>query len=152
MMAVQTFETTVQKDERGRVFINLPVTAQAAWGKAVRYVKGTLNGVEYRASIGVQHEQYFMPLNKDLRKAAALNVGEAVKVTMEPDEAQVKAMPEGFEQALSDVPEAEQFFQMLTAFQRNTYLEWIGEAKKAETRSSRIDESVRLLKAGQKQR
>jgi hypothetical protein len=151
-MSAQQFETTVQKDERGRVFINLPFTAQAVWGKAVRYVKGSLNGVEFRASIGVQHGQYFMPLNKDLQKAAVLTVGDAVKVTMEPDEAQIKDMPEDFAQALNKTPDAEQFFQSLTVFQKNTYLEWVSEAKKVETRTSRIEESVRLLKIGQKQR
>ena len=63
-MALQTFETTVQKDERGRVFINLPFTAQAVWGQAVRYVKGTLNGVEFHGSIGVQQRAVFHALEQ----------------------------------------------------------------------------------------
>jgi len=151
-MTLQTFETTIEKDERGRVFINLPFTAHAAWGQAVRYVKGTLNGVEFHGSIGVHHGQYFMPLNKDLQKSAALSVGDRLTVTMEPDEAQVEAMPEDFEQALKGAADAGQFYETLTAFQRNTYLKWIGEAKKAETRMSRIEESVRLLQSGQKQK
>ncbi|MBI1257729.1 MAG: DUF1905 domain-containing protein [Chloroflexi bacterium] len=149
-MALQTFETTVQK-EGTRVFINLPFTPQAAWGQAVRYVKGTLNGVEFHGSIAVRHGPCFMPLNKDLQKAASLSVGDILTVTMEPDEAQVESMPEGFAQALSAAPEAARFYETLTAFQRNTYLKWISGAKKAETQAARIEESVRLLKSGQKQ-
>ena len=88
-MAIQQFETTVQK-EGTRVFINLPFTPQAAWGQSVRYVKGTLNGVEFHASIAVRHGPCFMPLNKDLQKSASLSVGDTLTVTMEPDEAQVE--------------------------------------------------------------
>ena len=80
----------MQKDEPGWVCINLPFTARAAWGQSVRYVKGTLNGVAFHGSIGVQHGQYFMPLNKDLQKAASLEVGDSLTVTMEPDQAQIK--------------------------------------------------------------
>jgi hypothetical protein len=151
-MTIQRFEAVVGSGERGRVFIDLPFTPQTTWGKAVRYVKGTLNGVEYRASIGVRGGQWFMPLNKDLQKAASLKPGDAVTVTIEPDEAQVEAMPEDFEEALQAAPDAQQFFAGLTAFQRNTYLEWIASAKKAETRATRVQESVRLLQAGQKQK
>ena len=71
---------------------------------------------------------------------------------MEPDEAQIEAMPDGFAEALNAAPEAAQFYETLTAFQRNTYLKWISGAKKVETQSARIEESIRLLKTGQKQR
>jgi len=151
-MALQRFDTVVASGERGRVFINLPFTPKAAWGKAVRYVKGTLNGTDYRASLGVRGGQYFMPLNKELQQQTRLKPGDRVDVTMEPDEAQVEEMPQDFEHALSAEPAAAQFFESLTPFQRNTYLGWITSAKKTETRVSRIQESVQSLKAGQKQR
>ena len=150
-MTIERFETQVASGERGRVFINLPFTPQAAWGKAVRYVKGTLNGVAFSASIGVRGGQYFMPLNKALQQEAKLKPGDSVSVTMEPNVAQAEALPDDFEQALSNAPQAQQFFAGLTVFQRNTYLEWIGDAKKAETRATRIQESIRLLESGQKQ-
>ncbi len=53
-MSLQRFDTVVSSGERGRVFINLPFVPQAVWGNAVRYVKGTLNEVEFHASVGVR--------------------------------------------------------------------------------------------------
>jgi hypothetical protein len=152
MKAVQQFETTVASGERGRVFINVPFTPQAAWGESVRYVKGTLNKVEYHASLGVRGGQYFMPLNKELQAQANLKPGDSVSVTMEPGIAQAEAVPEDFEQAIATEPKVQEFFSSLTAFQRNTYLDWISSAKKSETRVSRIQESVELLRSGKKQR
>ena len=93
-----------------------------------------------------------MPLNKELQQKANLKPGDSVSVTMEPDEAQVEALPEDFEKAMNHEPAVQQFFGSLTVFQRNTYLEWIDSAKKAETRATRVQESIQLLKNGQKQR
>ena len=152
MAAIQQFDATVDSGERGRIFINVPFTPPSVWGKAVRYVKGTLNGTEYRASLGVRGGQYFMPLNKELQAQAKLKPGDKVSVTMEPDVAQVEEVPEDFEQVIAAEPKVQEFFSSLTAFQRNTYLDWITSAKKTDTRISRIQESVELLRSGRKQR
>ncbi len=93
-----------------------------------------------------------MPLNNELQQQTNLKLGDSVSITMEPDEAQVEATPEDFEQAMKVEPLIQQFFTSLTAFQRNTYLEWINSAKKAETRAARVQESIQLLRSGQKQK
>lgn len=93
-----------------------------------------------------------MPLNKELRQGAELSPGNIIAVSMEPDEPEQAAIPEDVLSALEEVPEAKMFFDSLTTFQRNEYIEWIEAAKKAETRASRINEIVSLLKAGKKQR
>lgn len=150
-MSVQDFDTVVASGERGRVFINLPFTPQDVWGKSIRYVKGTINQKEFHASLGVRGGQYFMPLNKALQDQTRLKPGDHVRVSMEPDEAQVEAMPEDFEQAIQKQPALQEFFESLTVFQRNTYVEWVSSAKKAETRATRIQDSLELLRSGQKQ-
>jgi uncharacterized protein YdeI (YjbR/CyaY-like superfamily) len=53
--------------------------------------------------------------------------------------------------ALDSEPEAGAFFESLATFYRNGYLRWIEGAKRPETRSARIAEMLRLLKAGKKQ-
>lgn len=152
-MSVQRFETTVEAGERGRVFITIPFNPMEAWGKRQRhYVKGTLNNYPFRGALGVKGGQYFMPLNKELRQGAELSPGNIIAVSMEPDEPEQAAIPEDVLSALEEVPEAKMFFDSLTTFQRNEYIEWIEAAKKAETRASRINEIVSLLKAGKKQR
>lgn len=152
-MSQQKFETVIESGERGRVFIVFPFDPVQVWGKKARhYVKGTLNGTSFQGSLGVRDGKHFMPVNKDLQKSAGVAPGDKVKVVVEADEAQQNALPEDFEKALKAAPDAHKFFGGLTAFQSNTYVEWITSAKKAETRASRVQESIASLKAGKHQR
>ena len=54
--------------------------------------------------------------------------------------------------ALDAEPKAKAFFESLATFYRNTYIKWIESAKKPETRTARIKEMVKLLKADRKQK
>jgi len=151
-MSRQTFETTVESGERGRVFITIPFDPKTVWGKQSRYyVKGTINQTPYDGSLGTRAGVVFMPLNKALQQAAHLKPGDRVQVVMESAEAVREALPDDFKSALSSTPEAAKFFDGLTAFYHNTYVEWIVSAKKADTRRDRIIQAVDLLKAGKNQ-
>ena len=151
-MSRQTFETTVETGERGRVFITIPFDPKTIWGKQSRYyVKGTLNQTAYDGSLGTRAGVVFMPLNKALQQTANLKPGDHVAVVMELAEAVREEVPADFRSALSGMPEAATFFDGLTAFYHNTYVEWIVSAKKPETRRDRISQAVDLLKAGQNQ-
>lgn len=151
-MSQQTFETMIEAGERGRVFITFPFDPASVWGKKQRhYVKGTLNGTPFQGSLGIRDGQHFMPLNKDLQKSAGLSPGDQVKVVVEADEAQRRDFPDDLTQALQAEPAVRQFFDSLTIFQVNTYVEWITSAKKAETRANRIQETIVALKAGKRQ-
>lgn len=152
-MSRKEFKTNVESGERGRIFIVLPFDPTESWGKKSRhYVKGTINGAEFAGSLGSRGGGYFMPLNKDLQKSAAVAPGDAVTVVMQPDEAQGKELANDLDSALAAAPEAAGFFEGLSAFYRNTYISWIESAKKPETRTARITETIELLKAGKKQR
>lgn len=52
--------------------------------------------------------------------------------------------PEDFVQALAAVPEAKRHFEAFPPSVARGILEWIGNAKRPETRQARIDETVRL--------
>ncbi len=54
-------------------------------------------------------------------------------------------IPEDFEAALKNVPQAEQFFEELPKSHKKQYLVWIKMAKRAETRERRIKKSVEML-------
>ena len=54
--------------------------------------------------------------------------------------------------ALNQAPEAKAFFEALATFYRKGYIDWIEGAKRPETRAARIDEMVKLLAAGKKQK
>ena len=151
-MSRQTFETTVEAGERGRIFITIPFDPKSVWGKQSRYyVKGTLNQTTFDGSLGVRGGVVFMPVNKELQQQANVKPGDQVSVQMELAEAVRETVPEDFKAALGSAKEASAFFDGLTAFYQNTYVEWIVSAKKADTRASRIIQAVDLLKAGKSQ-
>jgi hypothetical protein len=151
-MSRQTFETTVEAGERGRIFITIPFDPKSVWGKQSRYyVKGTLNQTPFDGSLGARGGVVLKPLNKALKQAANLKPGDRVQVVMEAAEAAREVVPDDLKAALQTVPAADTFFKGLSAFYHNTYVEWIVSAKKAETRHERIGKAVELLKVGQNQ-
>ena len=151
-MSRQTFETTVEAGERGRIFITIPFDPKSVWGKQSRYyVKGTINQSPFNGSLGVRDGITFMPLNKELQQAAHLKPGDHVTVVMESAEAVRETVPDDLQSALQTAPAAATFFDGLSAFYHNTYIEWIVSAKKSETRRERVGKAVELLKAGKSQ-
>ena len=151
-MPARTFEATIEAGERGRVFITIPFRPQEAWGKQSRYyVSGTINGTAYSGSLGIRDGVFFMPVNKELQQAAGSAPGNRVSVTMDAHTAQATATPDDLEHAFSAAPDASEFFDNLTPFQRSTYVKWITGAKKSDTRAARVEEAVRMLRAGKKQ-
>lgn len=58
--------------------------------------------------------------------------------------------PSELEQALSENPEAAQFFESLAPTYRKQYIGWIATAKRPETREKRVVEAIRLLSEGKK--
>jgi hypothetical protein len=152
-MSVQEFEVRVESGERGRVFIPVPFAPDQVWGKPPRYfVWGTINEAPFQGSLGVAGGHYFMPLNRDLQQRAAAGPGTRAQVRMEPGEPVRPSVPPDLERALAGAPVAARFFATLTAFQQNTYVDWIIEARRPEVRAGRIGEIITLLAAGHKQR
>src|SRR5882672_6123523 len=132
-MSEQRFEATVALRERGHIFIALPFDPKEVWGKQKRYyVKGMVNGCPFRGSLGVRQGSYFMPINKELQQQAGITVGQVIEVVMEEEVAQMEEVPEDLVRALGSEPQASSFFDTLTAFYRNQYIQWIEEAKKPE--------------------
>ncbi len=152
-MTAQVFDTVLLQDDGGRVYINIPFAPDDVWGKQPRhYVSGRLNDSAFHSSLASKEGVYFMPINKALRGKANLKIGDKVKVTMKRAKPQVAEIPDELAQALEANPEAQAFFEKLSAFQRNTYIGWVAEAKGADTRSTRVASTIENLLAGQKQR
>lgn len=152
-MTAQVFETTLKLSERGRVYIELPFSPNDVWGKQPRhYVSGRLNDSAFHGSLTSSDGVYYMPVNKALQGKANLKVGDMVKVTMKRAKPQVAEIPDELAGALAANAAARAFFEGLSAFQRNTYIGWVAEAKGAETRNKRVESAIEQLLAGQKQR
>jgi hypothetical protein len=152
-VTARSFEATVELGDRAGLSITVPFDPTEAWGARRRhYVRGTLNGAEFRGSLGVRSGRVFMPLNQELRRRAGVAAGDVVAVTMDADEAAEAEVPADLAGALSAAPAARECFEGLTPFQRGQYVAWVSEARRPETRAARVREAVELLAAGVRQR
>ena len=89
-------------------------------------------------------------------RAAQQRIDEAGSAMKRPAAAKPKAparaiaVPNDFSAALAANPAAAQFFDGLAPSQRYEYLQWITEAKRAETRARRVGESLAWLAEGKR--
>lgn len=151
-MTAQVFDTVLRKSERERVHIEIPFVPGEVWGEQPRYsVSGRLNGTSFHGTLEMSDGMYFLPVDKTLQAKASLKVGDAVIVTIKRAKPQEAKLPEALAAALEQNPTARAFFDGLTVFERNVYVEWVAEARGA-ARNERIQTTVEKLTAGQKQR
>ncbi len=87
--------------------------------------------------------RFLVPLNADNRAAARVSAGDEVDVDIEPDdEPRQVAVPPDLAAALGQDPEAQTFFDQLALTHRKEWVRWVEEAKKVETRATRITKAV----------
>ena len=151
-MTTQRFKTVIAKSG-SRTFIPIPFNPNEVWGvKQRHYITGTVNGHGVRGSPGSDGTQYFLPLGAAWRRGCGLEAGANVEVVLAPEGPQSESLSPDIYAALKAEPQAQAFFESLATFYRNTYIKWIESAKRPETRSTRIQEMIELLKAGKKQK
>ena len=151
-MSTQYFKTTIMK-VGSRTFIALPFNPDEVWGvKGRHYIRGTVNGCGVRGSLGSDGKQYFLPLGAVWRRDNGLDAGDTVDVTLSSEGPQSESLSTDVAEALDAETQAKAFFDSLATFYRNTYIKWIESAKRPETRATRIEEMIALLKAGKKQK
>ena len=151
-MTTQRFKTVIAKSGT-RTFIAIPFDPNDAWGvKQRHHITGSVNGCAVRGSLGSDGAQFFLPLGAAWRRDSGFEAGAEVDVVLSPEGPQSAALPPDVAGALDAEPAARAFFESLATFYRNTYINWIESAKRAETRAARIEEMIQLLKAGKKQK
>jgi hypothetical protein len=148
----KSFKSVVTEAPKGGVSIALTFEPADVWGKWPRYhVGGVINGKKMRAIIK-EGDKAFV-LGPAWRRDCGLELGEKVSVTLSLEGPQTADLGEDFAAALKAEPKAAAFFEDLAQFYRKGYLTWINATKrKPEERAWRIKETVRLLKAGMKER
>ena len=152
-MTAQQFRTVIAKSGT-KTFVPLPFDPNEVWGvKQRHYVVGSINGYDVRGALGWDGKQYFLPLGAAWYGDNGVEAGAGVDVVLSPEGPQIESLPPDVSEALEAEPEAQAFFVSLATFYRKAYLKWIeGAARRPEIRAARIEEMVRLLKEGRKQR
>ncbi len=151
-MSTQKFDTVIAKSGNGTI-APLPFDPNEVWGvKQRHHVTGSINGIHVRGALGSNGEQYFLPLGAAWLRDCGVDAGVRVDVVLSPEGPQNENLSPDVADALKAEPDAKAFFESLATFYRKAYIKWIEGARRPETRAARIEEMVRLLKAGKKQR
>lgn len=127
----------------------IPFRVEETFGVKGRVaVRGTINGVPYRSSILPRGEgTHYMAVNQTIRAAASAGVGDMVKVVMEQDTAKRSVtVPPYLKKALAAAAQ-NKTFAALSYSHCKELVDWIAQAKKPETRASRIEKCIAMLAA-----
>jgi len=152
MTKKQTFTGVIQNPGGGGAFVEVPFDVEATFGSKRPKVKAMIEGVPYRGLlVRMGGPNHMLIILKGIREQIGKTFGDEVKVIVEPDtEDRVIEIPKDLMKELKKDKEAKAFFDKLSYTHRKEYVRWVEEAKKAETRQSRIVKTIEMLKQGKR--
>jgi Uncharacterized protein conserved in bacteria len=150
----QEFSAVIQQHSNiNGAYVEPPFDVETVFGAKRVKVKATFDGTEYRGSIVKMGGCYMLGMTQDIRKKIGKDFGDTVEVTVEKDEEErIVELPSQLAEAFEQNPEAKNTFEKLSYTGKREYVLWINDAKKEETRNSRIEKAIQLLNEGKKLR
>ncbi|WP_210505364.1 YdeI/OmpD-associated family protein [Naasia sp. SYSU D00057] len=110
-----------------------------------------IGGHSYRSTVTPYQGRIMVPLSAENRTAAGVAAGDEVEVTLTRDDAPREVeVPDDLASAIAADEAASGFFASLPPSHKKAYVTWITEAKKAETRASRVESAVGMLREGKR--
>ncbi len=148
------FRATLSASARGGGrWVEVPFDPREVFGEARPPVVGTINGTEYRSRLAVYGGHTYLGLTREIRDAAGVDVGDEIDVVLRrDDEPRQVSVPGELVAALTCAePEIRARFDDLAFSHRREYAQWVGGAKRSETRERRAAQAVEALRDGVKQ-
>ncbi len=109
----------------------------------------TINGYTYRTTAVRMGGRFLVPLAAENREAAGVAAGDEIVVDIENDTTPREVdLPADLAAAMDDDVRAT--YDALSYTHRKEWVRWVEEAKKPETRSTRIEKTVAGLREGRK--
>ena len=148
------FRATVELGGKTATGIEVPEDVVAALGSGNRPpVTVTVGGHSYRTTVARMGGRFLVPLSAENRAAAGVAAGDQVEVDIEPDRGPREvAVPGDLAAALARDDTARANFDGLSFTHRKEWVRWIEEAKKPQTRTTRVARTVESLHAGKRAR
>ena len=148
------FRATVELGGKTATGIQVPEDVVAALGSGNRPpVTVTIGGHTYRTTVARMGGRFLIGLNAENRTAAGVAAGDEVDVGIELDaEPREVEVPADLAEALAHDDVARANFDGMSYTHRKEWVRWIEEAKKAETRATRLAKTVESLRAGKRAR
>ena len=153
MTKKQTFKAIIQNAGGGGAFVEVPFDVEAAFGSKKPKVKAMIEGVPYRGTlVRMGTECHLLLILKSIREQVGKTFGDEVKVSVELDvEERVVTVPAELKRAFKSDKDARSAFEKLSYTHQKEYVRWVEDAKKVETRQSRVVKTIEMLKESKKQ-
>jgi hypothetical protein len=154
MTKKHTFKATIINAGGGGAFVEVPFDVEAAFGAKKPRVKAMIEGIPYRGMLTrMGGEHHILIILKSIREQIGKSFGDEIKIVVEADtDPRVIEVPKDLLKELKKDKDAKSFFDKLSYTHRREYVMWINEAKREETRQSRILKTIEMLKKGKKAR
>ena len=128
--------------------VTLPFDPKVEWGKVRAPVRGTIDGHPFTTTVARYGGVDYLAFRREVREAAGVELGATVAIEVELDTSgRVVAVPEDLAVALADARLRDAFDRLSYTHQKD-YVTWVEQAKREETRKTRIGRSVELLEEG----
>ena len=144
------FESRVELGGKTATGIPIPDEVIESLGSSKRPpVTVTINGYTYRTTAVRMGGQFFVPLSAENREGAGVAAGDDITADVEADTAPREVtLPADLAAAMDG--DARAAYDGLSYTHRKEWVRWVEEAKKPETRATRIEKTVAGLRAGKK--
>jgi bifunctional DNA-binding transcriptional regulator/antitoxin component of YhaV-PrlF toxin-antitoxin module len=146
------FKATIKAGERGGAFIFFPFDTEKEFRtKGKVPVNVTFDGVPDKSSIfRYGYPQHILAVPKAVREEIGKNPGDTVEVMLWKDEeVRTLEVPPELQKRIEQ-HNLLQFFESLSYTHRKEYCRWISEARREETRESRLTKAIEMLRKGVK--
>ncbi|HEX2396215.1 MAG TPA: YdeI/OmpD-associated family protein [Bacteroidales bacterium] len=143
------FDAFIKKHETlNSGFIEFPYDVKKEFGKGRAKVKALIDGFEYHGSlVKMGGDCHWIGINQEVRKAIGKNPGDKVHVIIEEEtEERTVEVPDDLLQLMRKEPEVLAFFNKLSFTHKKEYVRWITEAKREETRKTRLVKAIEMMK------
>ena len=149
-MPAYQFDAPLERPElRGAwTFIRAPFSVEKEFGVKGRVaVQGAINGIPFRSSLLPQGGgEHILVVNKDLRDRAGVTAGDTARFVLEQDDKpRAVELPAELAQALAANTDVQSVFARLAYSHQKEYADYVGDAKRPETRQRRAANAVDLL-------
>ena len=151
-MKTYRFEAQIESAGGGGAYVLFPFDVVKEFGTRGHVpVKVTFDGVPYSGSlVKYGNPLHMMPILKGIRDQIGKAPGDHVEVELSRDETERSVdVPEDFAAVLKR-EKVRSAFDKLSYTHRREYVRWITEAKRAATRSARLEKAAAMLRDGVK--
>ncbi len=149
-----TFTAPIQNAGGGGAFVDIPFDVEKEFGSKRPRIKALIEGVSYRGTlVRMGSECHMLLILKQVREQIGKTFGDEIKVIVEADvEPRVVEVPPDLMKEFKQDKAAKASYDKLSYSHQKEYVKWIEEAKKEETRRSRILKTIEMLKQNKKEK